>query len=87
MTALTLAALLPLPSWAASVTVKPGDTLSQIAARHNVSLKALMRLNGITNSNHVVAGSTLKLPGSSSSNTNSGSGRHKVTSGETLSSI
>ncbi|HGY5538386.1 MAG TPA: LysM peptidoglycan-binding domain-containing protein [Prochlorococcus sp.] len=87
VTALTLAALLPLPSWAASVTVKPGDTLSQIAARHNVSLKALMRLNGITNSNHVVAGSTLKLPGSSSSNTNSGSGRHKVTSGETLSSI
>ena len=87
VTALTLAALLQLPSWAASVTVKPGDTLSQIAARHNVSLKALMRLNGITNSNHVVAGSTLKLPGSSSSNTNSGSGRHKVTSGETLSSI
>mgnify|MGYP001165127374 CR=1 FL=1 len=87
VTALTLAALLPLPSWAASVTVKPGDTLSQIAARHNVSLKALMRLNGITNSDHVVAGSTLKLPGSSSSNTNSGSGRHKVTSGETLSSI
>jgi len=87
VTALTLAALLPLPSWAASVTVKPGDTLSQIAARHNVSLKALMRLNGITNSNHVVAGSTLKLPGSSSSNTNSGSGSHKVTSGETLSSI
>ena len=87
VSALALTALLPLPSWGASVTVRPGDTLSEIAARYQVSLGALMRLNGLSNSDHVFAGSTLKLPGSSSRRINSGASRHTVTSGETLSTI
>jgi LysM repeat protein len=91
VTALALTALLPLPAWAESITVKPGDTLSEIAARYQVSLRALMRVNGLSNSNLVVAGTTLQLPGtgtgSSSSSAYSGSGRHTVRSGETLSTI
>ena len=93
VTALALTALLPLPAWAESITVKPGDTLSEIAARYQVSLRALMRVNGLSNSDLVVAGTTLQLPGtgtgtgSSSSSAYSGSGRHTVRSGETLSTI
>ena len=93
VTALALTALLPLPAWAESITVKPGDTLSEIAARYQVSLRALMRVNGLSNSNLVVAGTTLQLPGtgtgtgSSSSSAYSRSGRHTVRSGETLSTI
>ncbi len=38
-----------------SVTVQPGDTLSDIADRQGVSLNQLMQANGITNPNMVVA--------------------------------
>ena len=43
-----------------------------------------MRLNGISNPDHVEIGSRLQVPGP---NVNAGSGRHRVTSGESLSSI
>ena len=33
VSALALTALLPLPSWASSITVRPGDTLSEIAQK------------------------------------------------------
>jgi LysM repeat protein len=47
-----------------SITVQPGDTLSDIADRQGVSLNQLMQANGITNPNMVVAGQKLVLPGS-----------------------
>ncbi len=76
-------ALSPIAGQAANVTVKSGETLSDIAARYDVSLNSLMRLNGISNSDHVEAGQTLRLPGSVSA----GKGRHRVQSGDTLSGI
>ena len=76
-------ALSPIAGQAANVTVKSGETLSDIAARYDVSLNSLMRLNGISNSDHVEAGQTLRLPGSVSA----GKGRHIVQSGDTLSGI
>ena len=76
-------ALSPIAGQAANVTVKSGETLSDIAARYDVSLNSLMRLNGISNSDHVEAGQTLRLPGSVSA----GKGRHTVQSGDTLSGI
>lgn len=44
-------------------TVQPGDTLAGIAARFNVDLNALMRLNGITDPTRIYPGMTLHLPG------------------------
>lgn len=43
-------------------TVQPGDTMYRISARHGVSQKAIMELNGITDANLVKLGSTLKIP-------------------------
>ena len=81
---LVLTALLPLSATAATITVKSGETLSDIAERYGVSVTTLMRLNGIRNPNHVEIGSRLQVPGPRVS---AGNGRHRVTSGENLSSI
>jgi len=43
--------------------VQPGDSLSIIAARFNVSLEALMEANGITDPNLLSAGQQLIIPG------------------------
>lgn len=83
LTVMALMALSPLAGHAANVTVKSGETLSDIATRYGVSLNSLMRLNGIRNSDHVEAGQTLRLPGS----VTAGKGRHNVQSGDTLSDI
>jgi len=83
LTILTLLALSPLAGHAASVTVKSGETLSDIAARYGVSINSLMRLNGLRDSDFVQAGQRLRIPGTVSA----GSGRHTVRSGDTLSGI
>ena len=81
---LALTALFPLTAAAATITVKPGETLSDIADSYGVSVGSLMRLNGLNNSNHIEAGSRLEVPGPRVS---AGSGRHKVVAGDTLSDI
>ena len=83
LTVLAAMALTPIASHGANVTVKSGETLSDIAARYGVSMNSLMRLNGIRNSDHVEAGQTLRLPGSVAA----GKGRHRVQAGDTLSGI
>ena len=75
LVALAIAVVLPLPGLAAEVTVQPGETLSQIADRLGISMTRLMKLNGITNPDHVESGSKLTVPSSVSS-----SGRAKGTS-------
>ena len=42
--------------------VKPGDTLSSVARTHNTTNEMLMRINNITNPNHVFVGQRLKVP-------------------------
>jgi LysM repeat protein len=88
--ALALAMVLPLPSLANEVTVKPGETLSDIAERHSVSMATLMKVNGISDPNHVEAGSRLTIPGGaggSGSRGGSAGGTVTVGQGETLSEI
>jgi N-acetylmuramoyl-L-alanine amidase len=51
----------------ASHTVGAGETLSHIAARFGVSVKALARANGISNPNFIVAGTSIAVPGATSS--------------------
>ena len=84
LAALLLTAWFPLAATAASVTVRSGETLSDIADRYGVSVGTLMRMNGIRNPDLVEAGSRLQVPGPT---VTAGSGRHRVNSGETLSSI
>ena len=81
---LVMTALLPLPATAATITVQPGQTLSGIADDYGVSVRQLMQMNGIRDSNHVESGSRLTVPGPQVS---AGSGRHRVSPGETLSTI
>ena len=83
LAALVLTTLLPLTSMeAATITVKSGETLSDIADRYGISVGALMRMNGMRNGNYLEAGSRLTVPGPEA-----GSGRHRVAAGESLSSI
>ncbi|VEN74819.1 Lytic transglycosylase [Candidatus Desulfarcum epimagneticum] len=42
--------------------VRPGETLSDIARKHRVSVKRIARANNIRRSNLIVAGKTLKIP-------------------------
>ena len=93
LAALALAVVLPFPGLApaaalANVVVKPGETLSEIADRHGVSLTRLMQANGISNPNLVVAGQSLRLPGSSAASAGSSRGGSvTVQPGDTLSDI
>lgn len=82
--ALALTALMPLQALGGTVTVRPGDTLSDIADRYGVSVGTLMRLNDLRDSNHVEVGQRLRLPGPT---VTAGKGRHLVVSGDSLSTI
>ncbi len=46
-----------------SYVVRPGDTLSAIAARHRTTVRALARVNDLRSVNLVVEGAKLRLPG------------------------
>mgnify|MGYP002654556554 CR=1 FL=1 len=61
--ALALALLLPLPSLAGEVVVKPGETLSEIAERYGTSVERLMQLNGLRSAKDLWAGSRIQVPG------------------------
>ncbi len=45
-------------------TVKPGDTLSAVAARYNTTIDRLMALNGISNARYIYPGQVLRVGGS-----------------------
>lgn len=59
---LMASALWPARASAASVPVRPGDTLSALAARYGTSVGALARANGISDPNVILAGTLLTLP-------------------------
>jgi N-acetylmuramoyl-L-alanine amidase len=84
--ALVVALLSAGPAAAATVTVRPGDTLGAIAARAGTSADALARANGIADPNRVIAGARLTIPGARASTTPS-RGRHTVRPGESLGAI
>ena len=69
-----------------SVHLRPGDTLSGIAARFSTTVSALRAANGLTG-DRIYAGSTLRLPGSGASTTTSSEQTHVVRAGDTVSAI
>ena len=88
--ALALALLLPLPGLAGEVTVKAGETLSEIAERHGTTVERLMQLNNLRSPQDLWAGSRIEVPGAGGSSARGGaggSGNYTVKSGETLSEI
>jgi LysM repeat protein len=70
-----------------SVVVGAGQTLSSIAARYGTTVTALAALNGLTDPNHIVAGSVLHLPGAAPVATEPSGSSVVVGAGQTLSSI
>lgn len=64
-----------------SITVRPGDTLSAIAARHGTTVAALVRANGIRNPDLIHPGQVLHL------GRGGGSRIYVVRQGDTLSGI
>lgn len=95
LVALALATFLPWPALAGTYTVKPGETLSEIAARYGVSVERLVKLNGLKDANSLQMGSKLVVPGNgaggasgaSSGSKSGGGGRYTVKEGDTLSEL
>jgi N-acetylmuramoyl-L-alanine amidase len=50
------------PDVVATHVVLPGETLGQIAARHGVTIQALVDFNGLADADHVVLEQTLRIP-------------------------
>jgi soluble lytic murein transglycosylase-like protein len=67
---------------AGTYTVRRGDTLSDIARRHGVSVAALARMNRLSDPNLIIAGRRLRVPSRVGV-----SSIHLVRAGETLSAI
>ncbi|GAK31394.1 putative N-acetylmuramoyl-L-alanine amidase [Weissella oryzae SG25] len=53
--------------------VKSGDTLYSIAARYNSSVNAIAQANGISNTNLILTGQNINIPGADSNTTNNNS--------------
>lgn len=64
-------------------TIRPGDTLSEIARRLAVSIQTLVAVNSIVDRDRIFAGEVLELPGDGSTSATT----HVVAAGETLSEI
>jgi LysM repeat protein len=60
---------------AAEHEVKAGENLTAIAARYGVSAAELARLNDLSDPNHLLVGTRLRLPGGSSSSGSAGASR------------
>jgi predicted chitinase/LysM repeat protein len=74
-----------------AIQVRPGDTLSGIAARHGTTVSALMKANPqIKNANLIYAGQKINLPGASDGfqpAPAASGGKYVVKAGDTLSAI
>ena len=74
-------------------TVKPGETLSEIAERYGTSVQRLMQLNGLRSAQDLWAGSRIQVPGAGGGGSNRGDStttvkaNYTVKPGETLSEL
>jgi N-acetylmuramoyl-L-alanine amidase len=76
------------PGWS-SYVIHRGDTLSTIAAHYHTTVARLVQVNNLPgNGNLIVAGRTLRVPGSSGATRSTSARRtHRVVAGDTLSEI
>lgn len=73
----------PTPNKTKKITIKWGDTLSEIAIRYNTTISELVKLNNITNPNLIYAGESILVPVNNNENVEI----YKVKPGDTLSHI
>ena len=72
----------------AVITVRPGDTLWELARANGTTVSALKQLNDLPGNGAIYVGDTLRVPGSSSSaRGGGGTGTHVVRAGDTLSDL
>jgi LysM repeat protein len=88
--AVLLASLLAVSTTTASAqepqhTVRPGETLSDIAARNRTTIRALAEANGISNPNRIIIGQVLVIPAAAAAS--AATVVHVVAPGETLGGI
>ena len=88
VSAVTIATVIALPATAlaeprAHHRIERGETLSEIARSYGVTTSELAEANGLSNSDRIYFGRTLKVPSDSAAST----GTHTVARGETLSEI
>lgn len=85
-TAITVALglMAPAQALAHTYTVRPGDTLTSIAAAHGTSVAALASANGIVRPNLIVIGQRLSVPSGAAA---TGGGTYRVRPGDTLSDV
>jgi LysM repeat protein len=69
------------------ITVRPGDTLWELARTHGTSERTLRALNDLPGNGMIYAGQTLRISGSGKAARAAGGRSHRVTSGETLSHL
>lgn len=68
-------------------TVHPGETLWAIAAAHNFTTRAVAAANGMSQTDRLLAGQTLRIPSAGGSAAPPASGAYTVRLGDTLSAI
>tara|TARA_Y100001968_G_scaffold311567_1_gene333787 strand:+ start:745 stop:1599 length:855 start_codon:yes stop_codon:yes gene_type:complete len=87
-TAILITFLLPSYGRSEEVIIKPGDTLSEIAERYKIPLKALMQINGIDNPSLIRIGQKIKTSKANQTLREPGGNIiHIVKSGESLGRI
>lgn len=70
------------------ITIRPGDTLWDLAKKHGTSVSALRELNNLPGNGAIYAGRTLRVPGGQTSSAAAAPARtHIVRRGETLSHL
>lgn len=84
--------LAPVASAHPSHSLEPGESVWELARRHDVSVRAIADANGLTSPQRVVAGTTLVIPQPGDSDRSAaaappGGRAHTVARGETLSHI
>jgi LysM repeat protein len=57
-----IASAAPTSGYRTTYTVRPGDTLSAIAARYGTTVQAIAELNGIENPSLIRVGQVLRIP-------------------------
>src|ERR1700690_2155406 len=75
------------PPWTGRYTVRPGDSLTAIAQRYHVSLRALADANGLDWRRPLLIGVVLHVPSSGGAPATAWKGTYVVRSGDTLSGI
>lgn len=71
-----------------SITIESGDSLSEIAERHGVSVDQLVEWNDLTDPDRIVSGRTLLVAAPADTPAvATADGRHVVTAGDTLSAL